>query len=89
MGNQVVAGDVQERVVRVVKDVLAIDGDGISLDAAITDELATDSLDQVTLFMALEDEFDATIPEEEIEQLKTIRNVVDYIAQRMDAASQG
>jgi acyl carrier protein len=40
----------------------------------------------VTLFLALEDEFNDTIPDEELEQFKTIKNIVDYIKGRMEAA---
>jgi acyl carrier protein len=86
MGDQAAGGGVQERVLKVVKEVLALEPDTINLDASITDDLAVNSLDQVTLFLALEDEFNDTIPEEELEQFKTIRNIVDYIKGRMEAA---
>ena len=68
------------------KEVLALETDTIDLDASITDDLGVNSLDQVTLFLALEDEFIDAIPEEELEQFKTIRNIVDYIKGRMEAA---
>ncbi|MFQ5756009.1 MAG: acyl carrier protein [Acidiferrobacterales bacterium] len=86
MGEQAAGGEVQERVLKVVKEVLALEADTVNLDASITDDLAVNSLDQVTLFLALEDEFNDTIPEEELEQFKTIRNIVDYIKGRMEAA---
>ncbi len=86
MGDQAAGGEVQERVLKVVKEVLALETDTINLDASITDDLAVNSLDQVTLFLALEDEFNDTIPEEELEQFKTIRNIVAYIKGRVNAA---
>ena len=86
MGDQAAGVEVQERVLKVVKEVLALETDTIDLDASIMDDLAVNSLDQVTLFLALEDEFDDTIPDEELEQFKTIKNIVDYIKGRMEAA---
>ncbi len=86
MGDLAAGVEVQERVLKVVKEVLALETDTIDLDASIMDDLAVNSLDQVTLFLALEDEFNDTIPDEELEQFKTIRNIVDYIKGRMEAA---
>ncbi|MEE8197421.1 MAG: acyl carrier protein [Acidiferrobacterales bacterium] len=86
MGDQAAGVEVQERVLKVVKEVLALETDTIDLDASIMDDLAVNSLDQVTLFLALEDEFNDTIPDEELEQFKTIKNIVDYIKGRMEAA---
>ncbi|GMQ90051.1 MAG: acyl carrier protein [Gammaproteobacteria bacterium] len=86
MDDQAAGGEVQERVLKVVKEVLALETDTINLDASITDDLAVNSLDQVTLFLALEDEFNDTIPEEELEQFKTIRNIIAYIKGRVNAA---
>lgn len=86
MGDQAAGVEVQERVLKVVKEVLALETDTIDLDASIMDDLAVNSLDQVTLFLALEDEFNDTIPDEELEQFKTIRNIVDYIKGRTEAA---
>lgn len=86
MGDLAAGVEVQERVLKVVKEVLALETDTIDLDASIMDDLAVNSLDQVTLFLALEDEFNDTIPDEELEQFKTIRNIVDYIKGRTEAA---
>ena len=86
MGDQAAGAEVRERVLKVVKEVLALETDTIDLDASIMDDLAVNSLDQVTLFLALEDEFNDTIPDEELEQFKTIKNIVDYIKGRMEAA---
>lgn len=87
MGDQTGEGDIQERVLKVVKQALDLEpAAALNVDASITDELASDSIDEVTLFLALEDEFNDTIPEKEIEQLKTIRNIVSYIKGRIAAA---
>lgn len=87
MGDQTGQGDIQERVLKVVKEALDLEpAAALNVDASITGELASDSIDEVTLFLALEDEFNDTIPEKEIEQLKTIRDIVSYIEGRIEAA---
>ena len=53
------------------------------MDTKIAEELDADSLDVVELLMSIEDEFDVEIPDEEIENLKTIGDVVEYIQNNM------
>ncbi len=76
---------ISDRVRGVAAEVLAIDPAEVREDVAIRDQLAADSLDRLSLFMALEDEFGATIPEQDIESLRTLGDVVDYIVERRDA----
>ena len=76
---------VKDRVFAVVREVLAIEGE-IDLEASIVDELAPESLDQVRLFMTLEDEFGGTIPDEEVENIATLSQVISYIERRMAGA---
>jgi acyl carrier protein len=77
---------IESRVLRVVAEVLALEEAPRDLDLSIASELALDSLDQLSLFMALEDEFDARIGEEDLERITTLGDVVDYIRHRMSAA---
>ncbi len=70
------------RVASVVKEVLCIEGDEPALDCAFVEDLGASSLDQVSLFMALEEEFDAIIPEVDLERFVTLRDVVEYIEAR-------
>ncbi len=86
MGSLALRGEIEDRVLSVVKEILAIDSEPISLDASIVKDLAATSLDQVSLFMALEDEFNGTLPEQEVQQIKTVRDIVDYIECRLQAA---
>lgn len=86
MTNPACRGDIEDRVLNVVKEVLAVDDEKISLDATIADQLAASSLDQVSLVMALEDEFGATILEEDAHQINTIQSIVDYIECRLQTA---
>lgn len=55
----------------------------ISLDTHIVDDLGADSLDAVDMLMSLEDEFDVEIPDEEIENIHTVGDVVTYIEERL------
>ncbi len=68
-----------ERVIAVVSDKLDVPADEISADSRFVDDLNADSLDQVELIMALEDEYDLTIPDEDAQKLMTINDAVQYI----------
>lgn len=69
-----------------VKDVVAkqlsIDEEKVTLESSFTDDLGADSLDLVELVMAFEEEFDVEIPDEDVEQLQTIENAVDYLVSK-------
>ncbi|MFT5446729.1 MAG: acyl carrier protein [Gammaproteobacteria bacterium] len=81
--------NVEVRVLRVVKEVLGLDDEPRDLDLSISKELALDSLDQLSLFMALEDEFGGRIREEDAERINTLRDVVEHVRNRMSATSAG
>jgi acyl carrier protein len=66
-------------VIAVVSDKLDVPADEISADSRFVDDLNADSLDQVELIMALEDEYDLTIPDEDAQKLMTINDAVQYI----------
>ena len=80
---------VESRVMSVVKEVLGLEDEPRDLDLSISKELALDSLDQLSLFMALEDEFGGRIREEDADRIATLRDVVDHIRNRMSAAPNG
>lgn len=63
----------------VVAEKLNVGEDQVTTDAKFVEDLGADSLDQVELIMALEDDFELKIPEEEAEQLTTVGSAVDYI----------
>ncbi len=83
------ASDVEARVLNVFREVLALEDRPLGLDSDIREELAADSLDQLSLFMALEDEFGGSIPEAEADALRTVGDVVAYIERRLAEASGG
>ena len=74
---------VEKRVLTVVREVLAIEGEPPALDSSLIEDLGADSLDLLSLFMALEDEFGGTINEEDTEGLATLRDIVESISGRM------
>ncbi len=73
------SADVLAKVQAVVSDKLEVDAEKITPAANFTDDLGADSLDVVELVMALEEEFNVEIPDEEAEKLQTVQSVVDYI----------
>lgn len=73
------SADVLAKVQAVIADKLEVDAGKITPEANFTDDLGADSLDVVELVMALEEEFDVEIPDEEAEKLQTVQSVVDYI----------
>jgi acyl carrier protein len=68
-----------EKVKSIVKEQLGVDEEKITLEASITDDLGADSLDVVDLVMSLEEEFDLEIPDEDVEGMKTVGDIVKYI----------
>ena len=68
-----------ERIKEMLADQLDSDIDAMSMESDIANDLGADSLDVVELLMAIEDEFDVEIPDEEIENIKTIGDLVRYI----------
>jgi acyl carrier protein len=73
------SADIFAKVQTVVADKLDVDAVKITPEASFTNDLGADSLDVVELVMALEEEFDVEIPDEEAEKLQTVQSVVDYI----------
>lgn len=76
---------IEERVKKVVVNQLEIKEEEATMEASFVDDLGADSLDTVELVMALEEEFDTEIPDEEAEKIRTIQQAVDYIKQHQAA----
>ena len=76
-----------ERFTKCAVDVLSVDASKITLEASFGDDLDADSLDLVELVMALEEEFDTEIPDEEAEKIRTIQQAVDYIKKHPSEAA--
>lgn len=70
---------IQERVKQIVVEQLGVSEDEVSETASFVDDLGADSLDTVELVMALEEEFECEIPDEEAEKITTVKQAVDYV----------
>ena len=70
---------VEDRVQKIVCEQLGVSAEEVKLEASFIDDLGADSLDTVELVMALEEDFDTEIADEEAEKLTTVRKTVDYI----------
>ena len=70
-----------EKVKEILCDQLDVDAKDVTMEASITEDLGADSLDLVDLVMSLEDEFDIEVPDEEVESIKTVGDIVRYIEQ--------
>ena len=72
-----------EKIVNIVVDQLGCDADAVTEDSAIIDDLGADSLDVVEMLMAVEENFGVTVPDEEIPNLKTVREIMTYVEANM------
>ncbi len=70
--------NVEERVKKIVAEQLGVKED-ISNESSFVDDLGADSLDTVELVMALEEEFDCEIPDEEAEKITSVQQAIDYV----------
>lgn len=70
---------IEVRVVKIVVDILDVRSKEIRGDSSFTDDLGADSLDVVELVMALEEEFDCEIVDEDAENIVTVQQAIDYI----------
>ena len=73
-----------EKITEILAEQLAADQKTMTLDTKIAEELGADSLDLVDLLMSIEDEFGVEIPDEEVENLHTIGDVVEYISKNTE-----
>ena len=70
---------VEERVRKIVIEQLGVKEEEVKNDASFVDDLGADSLDTVELVMALEEEFDMEIPDDQAESIGTVKDAVSYI----------
>jgi len=70
--------NIEERVKKIVAEQLGVKED-ISNDASFVDDLGADSLDTVELVMALEEEYECEIPDDDAEKITTVQQAVDYV----------
>ena len=70
---------VEDQVRAIVAEQLGVKTDEIKNDASFVDDLGADSLDTVELVMALEEEFETEIPDDDAEKITTVQNAIDYV----------
>ena len=75
--------NIEDRVKKIVAEQLGVKEDEVSNDSSFVDDLGADSLDTVELVMALEEEFDTEIPDEEAEQITTVQLAINYINENL------
>ena len=70
---------VEQRVIKIVAEQLGVNEADVKHESTFVDDLGADSLDTVELVMALEEEFECEIPDEEAEKITSVQQAVDYI----------
>ncbi|MBN2420199.1 MAG: acyl carrier protein [Deltaproteobacteria bacterium] len=71
--------DIEGKIKSIICEQLDVAEDDVVLTASFVDDLGADSLDQVELIMAIEEEFDVSIPDEEAEKIATVKDAVEYV----------
>ena len=79
-----IAAGIRERVESTIVDVLKVDSESLGSEQRIREDLGADSLDSVTLVMALEDEFGGSINDNDAKSLATVGDVISYISRRVE-----
>ncbi len=77
---------IEERVMKIVSDSLGVGPEQVTRESHFVNDLGADSLDQAELVMALEDEFDISIPEEVASQIQTVGQAIDHIQEAVAEA---
>ncbi|MBT5876094.1 MAG: acyl carrier protein [Candidatus Latescibacteria bacterium] len=75
----------EDRVREIIVEQLGVDADQVTRDASFVDDLGADSLDTVELVMALEEEFDIEIPDEDAEKIGTVKDAIQYLTEHKEA----
>jgi acyl carrier protein len=79
------SSSIEERVMKIVVEQLGVNEDQVTPEASFVDDLGADSLDTVELVMALEEEFDTEIPDEDAEKITTVKQAIDFIRENASA----
>ncbi len=74
--------DVQEKIKKIIVEKLGVNEDQVKSEAKFVEDLGADSLDQVELIMAFEDEFGIEIPDEDAEKIRTVQDGINYVTEK-------
>lgn len=72
-----------DKIKDIIVEQLDVEEDAVTMEASITEDLGADSLDVVDLVMSIEESFDVEIPDEEVENIKTVGDIVKYIENKV------
>ena len=72
--------NIEQRVKKIVAEQLGVNESEIKSDSSFVDDLGADSLDTVELVMALEEEFECEIPDEDAEKITSVQQAIDYVS---------
>ena len=75
--------DVEKKVIKIICEQLDVSEEDVVSKASFVDDLGADSLDQVELIMAMEEEFDISISDEDAENISTVQHTIDYITKAL------
>jgi acyl carrier protein len=81
-GEAITMSSIEEQVKSIVAEQLGVKEEEVTNDASFVDDLGADSLDTVELVMALEEEFETEIPDEEAEKITTVQQAIDFVTAR-------
>ena len=73
-----------DKIKDIIVEQLDVEEDAVAMEASITEDLGADSLDVVDLVMSIEESFDVEIPDEEVENIKTVGDIVKYIENKVE-----
>lgn len=76
------SSEISERVKSIIVEQLGVGPEEVAPEASFIEDLGADSLDIVELIMALEEEYDIEIPDEDAEKIQTVKDVISYIEER-------
>lgn len=80
------ASEIEERIKSIIVEQLGVSAEEVTSDASFIEDLGADSLDIVELIMALEEEYDIEIPDEDAEKIQTVKDVTAYVQNTQAAA---
>jgi acyl carrier protein len=73
---------VEKKIISIIAEQLGVNEGEINPDAALIEDMGADSLDIVELVMAMEEEFEMEIPDEDAEKISTVQDIIDYVKKR-------
>ena len=73
-----------DKIKDIIVEQLDVEEDAVTMEASITEDLGADSLDVVDLVMSIEERFDVETPDEEVENIKTVCDIVKYIENKVE-----